>query len=66
MVGAHLNVQLYVTAFDFISGKLDLSMKSYPIGNENTEHSQPPRFVNLFILYVCISSINIIIFPDWK
>lgn len=55
MIGSHLNLQVFVTQFDFLSGKLNLEMKSYPIGNERTEHSQPPRFVNKYISNNCIS-----------
>lgn len=58
MIGSHLNLQVFVTQFDFLSGKLDLEMKSYPIGNEKTEHSQPPRFVNRYFSNSYISLIS--------
>lgn len=61
MIGSHLNLQVFVTQFDFLTGKLDLEMKSYPIGNEKTEHSQPPRFVNRYVSNGYISLINYIL-----
>lgn len=66
MIGSHINLQVFVTQFDFLSGKLDLEMKSYPIGNEKTEHSQPPRFVDKYIFNSSISLINNILCTDWK
>lgn len=48
MIGPHLNLEARVTPFDFMTGKLiDPSIKSYWIGNDNTElSSNEERFVN--------------------
>lgn len=47
MVGSHLNIEARVTPFNFISGELiEPKLKSYWIGNDNTEHSNQSRFVN--------------------
>ncbi|XP_027850312.2 uncharacterized protein LOC114129706 isoform X2 [Aphis gossypii] len=45
-IGSHLNIEVRVTLFDFITGKLiEPELKSYWIGNENTELSANPRTV---------------------
>lgn len=55
MIGSHLNIEIRVTPFDFMTGKLiDHSTKSNWIGNDNTEFSNPPRFVNYYIFYFII------------
>ncbi|VVC42301.1 Protein of unknown function DUF4803 [Cinara cedri] len=44
MIGSHLNIEIRVTPFDFMTGKLiDPATKSNWIGNDNTEFSNPPR-----------------------
>lgn len=49
-LGSHLNIEVRVTPFDFITGKLiDATTKSYWIGNDNTELSHSQRCVNLLI-----------------
>ncbi|XP_025191079.1 uncharacterized protein LOC112591459 isoform X2 [Melanaphis sacchari] len=43
-IGSHLNIEVRVTLFDFMTGKLiEPELKSYWIGNENTELSANPR-----------------------
>ncbi|XP_026816219.1 uncharacterized protein LOC113555852 isoform X2 [Rhopalosiphum maidis] len=43
-IGSHLNIEVRVTPFDFMTGKLiEPELKSYWIGNENTELSANPR-----------------------
>jgi len=44
MIGSHLNIEVRVTPYNFLTGKLDVN-KSYWFGNDNTEVSGTPRFV---------------------
>ncbi|XP_050526498.1 uncharacterized protein LOC126897171 isoform X2 [Daktulosphaira vitifoliae] len=44
MIGSHLNIEVRVTPYDFITGNLiEPNEKSYWIGNENTEFSKIER-----------------------
>lgn len=51
LIGSHLNLEVRVTPFDFMTGKLiEPQNKSFWIGNENTELTdQSPRFVNFYM-----------------
>ncbi|XP_022176915.1 uncharacterized protein LOC111038214 isoform X1 [Myzus persicae] len=43
-IGSHLNIEVRITPFDFMTGELiEPELKSYWIGNENTELSINPR-----------------------
>jgi len=46
LIGSHLNMEVQVTNFDFKTGKLNNTDKSYWLGNDGTEFSDPPRLVN--------------------
>lgn len=65
LIGSHLNLEVRVTPFDFMTGKLiEPEIKSYWIGNENTElNEESPRFVYYYFeIFVPINSLKFYIY----
>lgn len=53
LIGSHLNMEVRVTPFNFISGKLiEPTNSSYWVGNDNTELSDTKRFVIYYIFNI--------------
>lgn len=53
MIGSHLNLEVRVTPFNFMSGMLiEPATKSYWVGNDNTDLSDTKRFVINYIFNI--------------